>query len=199
MGTYVPLRHYQRDRRVSSIMIEIRRDMYCEPDGSVGAQWETIAAGLASVRLPEQREHGMVGVLGPAAIGEPRYGGRRFRDQPHRAMRDGVPHIALTGEPGIAARHRARLTVTAREDLRQRLEFGHGLLIRGAMGARPNEREFHALFLEHADAISASGENFRAGRLWGVSGGNFGNCQSRRRRLGPTSRPASWRDNTSVS
>lgn len=49
MGTYVPLRHYERDRRVSSIMIEIRRDTYCELDGSLGAQWGTVASALGEL------------------------------------------------------------------------------------------------------------------------------------------------------
>jgi N-formylglutamate amidohydrolase len=33
IGTYVPTRHYQRDVRVSSIMIEIRRDLYLGTGG----------------------------------------------------------------------------------------------------------------------------------------------------------------------
>jgi N-formylglutamate deformylase len=32
-GTYVPLRHYGRDDRVASIMLEVRRDAYLRPDG----------------------------------------------------------------------------------------------------------------------------------------------------------------------
>lgn len=33
-GTYVPLRHYGRDDRVRSIMLESRRDAYLHPDGT---------------------------------------------------------------------------------------------------------------------------------------------------------------------
>jgi N-formylglutamate deformylase len=33
-GTYVPQRHYTRDGRVSSIMLELRRDAYLHGDGS---------------------------------------------------------------------------------------------------------------------------------------------------------------------
>lgn len=33
-GTYVPLRHFGRDRRVTSVMVEVRRDMYLRDDGS---------------------------------------------------------------------------------------------------------------------------------------------------------------------
>lgn len=32
-GTYVPLRHYKRDSRVMSLMLEIRRDIYLRADG----------------------------------------------------------------------------------------------------------------------------------------------------------------------
>ncbi len=31
-GTYVPQRHYQQDRRVLSIMLELRRDELSAPD-----------------------------------------------------------------------------------------------------------------------------------------------------------------------
>jgi N-formylglutamate amidohydrolase len=34
VGTYVPTRHYEVDTRVSSVMVEIRRDVYLAPDGS---------------------------------------------------------------------------------------------------------------------------------------------------------------------
>lgn len=33
-GTYVPLRHYRRDDRVTSIMLELRRDAYLRSDGT---------------------------------------------------------------------------------------------------------------------------------------------------------------------
>jgi N-formylglutamate deformylase len=33
-GTYVPLRHYRRDERVASIMLELRRDAYLRTDGA---------------------------------------------------------------------------------------------------------------------------------------------------------------------
>ena len=33
-GTYVPLRHYGRDDRVTSIMLELRRDAYIRRDGT---------------------------------------------------------------------------------------------------------------------------------------------------------------------
>jgi N-formylglutamate amidohydrolase len=33
-GTYVPLRHYGRDKRVMSLMLELRRDAYRNTDGS---------------------------------------------------------------------------------------------------------------------------------------------------------------------
>ena len=32
-GTYVPLRHYGKDTRVASLMVEIRRDQYLDADG----------------------------------------------------------------------------------------------------------------------------------------------------------------------
>jgi N-formylglutamate deformylase len=52
-GTYVPLRHYCRDDRVSSLMLEVRRDVYLR-DG--GAPDEVAIAGLAAAaaRLIDQ-------------------------------------------------------------------------------------------------------------------------------------------------
>lgn len=35
IGTYVPLRHFGRDIRVNSVMVELRRDMYLREDGSL--------------------------------------------------------------------------------------------------------------------------------------------------------------------
>jgi len=34
-GSYVPLRHFGRDNRVTSVMVELRRDMYLRHDGSL--------------------------------------------------------------------------------------------------------------------------------------------------------------------
>ncbi|MET7289409.1 N-formylglutamate amidohydrolase [Streptomyces sp. NPDC005573] len=49
-GTYVPLEHYGRDRRVSALMVEIRRDTYMrEPGGPAGPGLERLAAGLAEL------------------------------------------------------------------------------------------------------------------------------------------------------
>lgn len=33
IGTIVPLKHYQKDHRVSSIMIEVNRSLYADPNG----------------------------------------------------------------------------------------------------------------------------------------------------------------------
>ena len=49
-GSYVPLRHFGRDNRVTSVMVEFRRDMYLRDDGSldqVGAR--RISDALATV------------------------------------------------------------------------------------------------------------------------------------------------------
>jgi N-formylglutamate amidohydrolase len=47
-GTYVPLAQLGRDRRVASIMVELRRDSYlCEPDGPPTAGLDAAAAALA--------------------------------------------------------------------------------------------------------------------------------------------------------
>ncbi len=48
-GTYVPLRHYGHDPRVSSIMIEIRRDVYCDQDGRLAPTWPELAKSLGQL------------------------------------------------------------------------------------------------------------------------------------------------------
>ncbi|MEU1278145.1 N-formylglutamate amidohydrolase [Streptomyces sp. NPDC005805] len=59
-GTYVPLRHYGRDRRVSALMVEIRRDVYMsEPGGPAGPGREALAEALG----------GLVDAAGRAAAG----------------------------------------------------------------------------------------------------------------------------------
>jgi N-formylglutamate amidohydrolase len=52
-GTYVPLRHYRRDDRVSSLMLELRRDAYLRSDGTaIEAAIERFAR--AAARLIER-------------------------------------------------------------------------------------------------------------------------------------------------
>ncbi|MFJ9815080.1 N-formylglutamate amidohydrolase [Streptomyces sp. NPDC101151] len=49
-GTYVPLEYYGRDRRVSALMVEIRRDTYmAEPGGPAGPGLDRLAAALAAL------------------------------------------------------------------------------------------------------------------------------------------------------
>jgi N-formylglutamate amidohydrolase len=49
-GTYVPLRHYGTDRRVHSVMVELRRDGHLvEPAGPVTAGLAVAAAALAAL------------------------------------------------------------------------------------------------------------------------------------------------------
>ncbi|MER7763728.1 N-formylglutamate amidohydrolase [Streptomyces sp. NPDC097619] len=49
-GTYVPLRHYGRDRAVSALMVEIRRDLYtAEPGGPAGPGREALGEALAEL------------------------------------------------------------------------------------------------------------------------------------------------------
>ncbi|MBT1187705.1 N-formylglutamate amidohydrolase [Streptomyces sp. CJ_13] len=49
-GTYVPLRHYGKDPRVSALMVEIRRDLYMsEPGGPAGPGLDALAGALAAL------------------------------------------------------------------------------------------------------------------------------------------------------
>ncbi|MEV7414824.1 N-formylglutamate amidohydrolase [Streptomyces sp. NPDC089919] len=49
-GTYVPLRHYGADLRVTALMIEIRRDTYMsEPGGPPGPGLDALATALAAL------------------------------------------------------------------------------------------------------------------------------------------------------
>ncbi|MCX4911544.1 N-formylglutamate amidohydrolase [Streptomyces sp. NBC_00878] len=49
-GTYVPLKYYGNDERVSALMIEIRRDVYMsEPGGPAGPGLDTVAHALADL------------------------------------------------------------------------------------------------------------------------------------------------------
>ena len=49
-GTYVPLRHYESDRRVASLMLEIRRDVYLRADGTPDRdRVETLGVAIAKV------------------------------------------------------------------------------------------------------------------------------------------------------
>ncbi len=49
-GTYVPLRHFGTDERVSSVMVEIRRDQYLDPDGApIPAEVARLGAALAAL------------------------------------------------------------------------------------------------------------------------------------------------------
>ncbi|WP_299050154.1 N-formylglutamate amidohydrolase [uncultured Nocardioides sp.] len=47
-GTYVPLRHHRTDARVSSVMVELRRDVYAGPDDAA-AVVDALAALVARV------------------------------------------------------------------------------------------------------------------------------------------------------
>lgn len=52
-GTMVPLRYLQRDRRVSSVMIEVRRGLYCdEANGERNADFDTVRSTIERVVGP---------------------------------------------------------------------------------------------------------------------------------------------------
>ena len=60
-GTYVPLAQHGRDRRVSSIMVELRRDTYLvEPDGPPTAGLAAAAAALARLVDAAGRSTGVI-------------------------------------------------------------------------------------------------------------------------------------------
>ncbi|MEU0395809.1 N-formylglutamate amidohydrolase [Streptomyces sp. NPDC006208] len=49
-GTYVPLRYYAEDQRVSALMVEIRRDVYMqEPGGPAGPGLDALGSALAEL------------------------------------------------------------------------------------------------------------------------------------------------------
>ncbi len=49
-GSYIPLRHFGRDNRVSSVMVDLRRDMYLRDDGSLDPEGAgRIAAALVTI------------------------------------------------------------------------------------------------------------------------------------------------------
>ena len=49
-GSYIPLRHFGRDNRVSSVMVELRRDMYLRDDGSLDPEGAgRISEALAAI------------------------------------------------------------------------------------------------------------------------------------------------------
>jgi N-formylglutamate deformylase len=49
-GTYIPLRHFGRDNRVTSVMVELRRDMYLRDDGSLDPEGaRRISGALAAI------------------------------------------------------------------------------------------------------------------------------------------------------
>ena len=50
VGTYIPLRHFVRHSRVTSVMVELRRDMYLRDDGSLDpAGARRVSAALAAI------------------------------------------------------------------------------------------------------------------------------------------------------
>jgi N-formylglutamate deformylase len=49
-GSYIPLRHFGRDKRVTSVMVELRRDTYLRDDGSLDpAGARRISAALVAI------------------------------------------------------------------------------------------------------------------------------------------------------
>jgi len=48
-GTYTPTRHHGRDRRVHSVMVEVRRDVYLDAELRPTAGLDVVAAGLTAL------------------------------------------------------------------------------------------------------------------------------------------------------
>lgn len=49
-GSYIPLRHFGRDNRVASVMVDLRRDMYLRDDGSLDPEGaRRVSAALVAI------------------------------------------------------------------------------------------------------------------------------------------------------
>ncbi|MFE5912758.1 N-formylglutamate amidohydrolase [Streptomyces wedmorensis] len=65
-GTYVPLRYYGRDPRVSALMVEIRRDLYMdEPGGPANRGAEALGLALAALVDAVGHPEGAPGTVRP--------------------------------------------------------------------------------------------------------------------------------------
>ncbi len=66
-GSLVPLKHYQRDSRVSSIMIEVRRDVYIKSIKFPEIIYDTVAVHSLQ-QLASCAIHGAVALLGSTEL-----------------------------------------------------------------------------------------------------------------------------------
>ena len=105
-GTYVPLKYYGNDPRVSALMIEIRRDVYMsEPGGPAGPGLDALASALAQLVEGEGEGEGE----GEAPTPAPRRPGRFFwyyRLHGDRTVHRHRPRLGAERSPYQAQRDR---------------------------------------------------------------------------------------------
>jgi N-formylglutamate amidohydrolase len=66
-GTIVPLKHYHKDQRVLSVMIEVNRSLYASPSGFKRVQSDLTHAILQAATIRQMYEEGITATHSPKA------------------------------------------------------------------------------------------------------------------------------------